>query len=304
MFALLLIGIPVGCTLIPFMLGNSGQFNAETQAWNNACSDSKFNSMFQIQYLAKFGNPYMMNIYARDVIGTYHYLGLLPTSSNPGNVDITLSTPDYILFPSTNPVDAASKAGQSMFTLLTNDFTLPVSQFIATLEINSTAQTGTHSILGKCTTSPNAQNATLYTCVNGYLQAGAGVVSGPIGANPFLRDGGNQTLEIMYDILPAETNSTNSTMLHGYIGSWPSDTTTFMPNNVPLDNPPSGVLREDDSLGNILEMKDVQVINSPWPGCQGLIVCATSGLDGMIAAGWIWENLEKWMWYSSEDCYN
>jgi hypothetical protein len=301
MFILFLVFFPVGCTITPFLLGNSGQFNKANIAWMNACSDNQFTSMFHIQYLNTFGSPYTINVYARNPFGQYYYLGLLPTSGNPGDSDITFSTPGYILFPSISPVNQATKAAQSTFTLTTNDYTIQLSQMIATLQMNST-NSGTHSILGQCTTSTNAKEASLYTCINGYLRAGTGIPMGPMGGNPFLRSG-NQTLEVMYDILPAETNSTNSTILHGYIGTWPGQNTSFMEGDIAADQSPSGQLEMSDSLGSVLAVDGVQIVNSPWPGCQGLKVCSTSGVNGMIAAAWIWENLEQWMWYSKADCH-
>ena len=70
----------------------------------------------------------------------------------------------------------------------------------------------------------------------------------------------------------------------------------------PPEQPPKGVLEEFDDNGTPLGTA-VQVVNSPWPGCDGLRVCGTTGVNALIAAGWIWEDLFlQWEWYSVNQC--
>lgn len=301
MFIVFLVGLPVACTVVPFILGRSGQFNVSYQAWNNACSDSRFTAKLHLKYIATIGNSYSMTMYARDTQGNYHYLGLLPTN-NPGGDQVTLSTPNFILFPTTNPITPDAAAGQRMFTITTNDYTPTLSQLVATLSLNA-SDSDNQYITAKCLNSTNPTGE-LTTCLNGELVAGTGIITGPVGANPFLRGNSNRTktFEVTYDILPAETDQTNTTYLRGYLDSWPSDTATFMPGGIASQDPPSGQLELSDSEGVILDKDGVQVISAPWPGCDGLMVCSTQGINGMIAAGWIWEHLDQWMWYSQEDC--
>jgi len=241
-----------------------------------------------------------MTMYARDTLGIYHYLGLLPTTQ-PGVQQFKLTTPNFILFPTTNPLTPAVAAAQRMFTVNTNDYTPALSQLIATLELNITDQT-IGPITAQCVNGTSTDDLT--TCVDGELQAGSGNFSGPVGANPFLENSGNRTktLEISYDILPAATNTTNSTFVTGYLGSWPSDLYSFMTGAVPAQVGPDESLEISDSQGVVLETEGVRVVGAPWPGCDGLVVCSSTGLNGMIVAAWIWENLDKWMWCSAQDC--
>ena len=240
-------------------------------------------------------------MYARSVQGTYYYLGLLPTSS-PSNPQVNLTTPNFVLFPTTDPPTPEVAAAQRLFTLTTNDYTSPVTELIASVSLDMT-DPDNQSIVARCLNSTN-ESGDLATCLNGALQAGTGVPVGPIGANPFLMEEGNKTktLEIMYDILPAETDSTNTTSLRGFLNSWPSSNQSFMSGGIASQTPPNGILELSDSGGVILDEMGVQVVNSPWPGCNGLMVCATQGINGMIVAGWLWQNLDKWMWYSEVDC--
>ena len=295
MFTIFLVGFPIVCTVIPFILGRSGKFNSEYQNWNNACSDSRFNSMIHIKYIATIGYSYSMNIYARDAGGEYHYLGLLPSSA-PADNNVKISPPSFILFPTTNPITPDAAAGQRMFSLDNG-----TTQFISSLQLNAT-ENGGQSIEALCTTSPDQPN-NLTSCVNGFLTSSEQTFKGDEGPNPLLRAAGNQTktLEIMYDIIPLKTTSTNSTLLRGLTGSWPNASTSFMTGNVAAQVGPAGVLEEFNSDG-VSMGEGVQVVNSPWPGCNGLKVCGTSGLNAMIVSGWIWENLDKWMWYSNEEC--
>ena len=296
MFLFFLVGLPVASTVVPFVLGRSGQFNSQYQAWNNACSDNKFNSMVQIQYISAIGNSYSMNIYAKDATGNFHYLGLLP-SSGPINNNALISTPNFILFPTTNPITPGAAAGQRMFDLVNT-----TTQLITNLLLNA-AENGGQYFQANCTNVSHQQN-NYTTCVNGFLTSGEQVLKNfDDGSNPLLHTVGNKTktLEIMYDIIPNEATFTNSTSLRGFSGSWPNSTTTFMTGNVAAQVGPGGVLQEYNSNGVLLG-DGVQVVNSPWPACNGLKVCGTSGLNAMIVSGWIWENLDKWMWYSSEEC--
>ena len=295
MFTIFIVGFPVACTVIPFILGRSGKFNSQYQNWNTACSDSRFNSMLHIKYIATIGYSYSINIYARDLGGKYHYLGLLPSSA-PTDNNVNISTPNFILFPTTNPITPDAAAGQRMLHL-TNGTT----QLISSLRLNAT-KNGGQSIEAKCTTSPNQPN-NLTSCVNGFLTSSEQILKGDEGPNPLLRTVGSQTktLEIMFDINPLKTDSTNATFLRGFTGSWPNASTSFMTGNVAAQVGPAGVLEEFNSDG-VSVGEGVQVVNSPWPGCDGLKVCGTSGLNAMIVSGWIWENLDKWMWYSSGEC--
>jgi hypothetical protein len=299
MFLIFIIGLPVASTLVPFILGHSGQFNSEYQAWNNACMDSKYTSMFHIRYISTIGSAYSMTVYARDVNGTYHYLGLLPTS-DPNNNNVILTTPNFVLYPTTNPIVPDTAAGRRMFSVATNETDPLSSQLIASLEIDTSDDN--HSIVGKCITSTE-QPANLTTCVDGFLRAHQ-IVNNTIVQNPSIRVIGNRTktLEIMYDVTPIDNNTSNSTFLDGYVGSWPSDQTSFMTGDTADDNGPNEVMVESDSEGYILASDGVTVVSSPWPACDGLKVCATSGVAGMIASGWIWENLDQWMWYSTDQC--
>jgi hypothetical protein len=296
MFIIFLVGFPVASMVIPLILGRSGQFNPSYQAWKNACSDSRFTSMLHIKYVSAIGYSYSMNIYARDAAGTYHYLGLLP-SSGPTDNNVKISTPNFILFPTTNPITPDVAAGQHMFSLAYTNST--PSTFISTLALNAT-ENGGQSIQANCTTSTNH----IKTCVNGFLTSAEQILSGDVGPNPLLHTVGNKTktLEIMYDIIPSTMNSTsNSTFLRGFTGSWPNASSSFMTGNVAAQVGPSGVLQAYNSDGTLMG-EGVQIVNSPWPGCNGLKVCGTTGLNAMIVSGWIWENLDKWMWYSYDEC--
>jgi hypothetical protein len=251
--------------------------------------------MIHIKYVASIGYAYSMNIYARDTTGNYHYLGLLP-SSGPTDNNVQISTPKYILFPTTNPITPDAAAGQRMFNLVNT-----TTQLITTLQLNAT-KNGGQSFQGNCTMA-NRQPNNLTTCVNGFLTSGKQIMKGDVGPNPLLHTVGNatKTLEIMYDVIPFGSNSSNSTFLRGFSGSWPNASTSFLTGNAAAQVGPRGVLEEFNSLGVSLG-EGVQVISSPWPGCNGLKVCGTSGLNAMIVSGWIWENLDKWMWYNSEEC--
>jgi hypothetical protein len=295
MFLIFLVGIPIVCTVIPFVLGRSGKFNSAYQDWNNACSDSRFNSMMHIKYITTIGYSYSMNIYARDAGGNYHYLGLLQSSA-PVDNNVKLSTPNFILFPTTNPITPDAAAGQRMFNLVNG-----TTQFVSNLQLNA-SENGGQSIEATCTTSPGQPN-NLTSCLNGFLTSSEQIFPGNEGPNPLLGTVGNQTktLEIMYDIIPFKSDSTNATFLRGFTGSWPNASTSFMTGNVAAQVGPAGVLEEFNSNG-VSMGEGVQVVNSPWPGCNGLKVCGTSGLNAMIVSGWIWENLDKWMWYSSDQC--
>jgi hypothetical protein len=299
MFMIFLVAFPVACTTVPFVLGRSGRFNPSYQAWNNVCGDPKFTSMFHLQYLAAIGNSFSVTMYARDTSGVYHYLGLLPTTQ-PGGQQFQLTTPNFILFPTTNPVIPNVVAGQQMFTINTNDSTA-LSQLIASVQLN-VSDSNIELITAMCVNSTNTGEQT--NCVSGALLAGSGNISDPVGENPFLRGNHNrtETLKIVYDILPPAVNSTNSTFLTGYLGSWPSNLNSFMTGNDAASVGPNESLQITDSQGVVLEAEGVRVVGAPWPGCGGLVVCSTTGLDGMIVAGWVWENLNNWMWYSPQDC--
>jgi len=296
LFAVFLVALPVGSTLIPFILGKSGDFNPDYQAWNSACMDPKYSTMLHIKYLAAIGNPFSMTMYAR-LDGTYYYLGLLPTTA-PNEPNVMLSTPSFILNPTTNPIVSSLEAGQEMFSL-TNTST---KDLIATLTL-STGQNNTHSILGKCIPS-GANDNNFTTCVNGTLNSGAGESNNSVVANPFLRSIGPKitTLEIMYDPSSAAAEGVNGTFLRGYLDSWPGDLNWFMTGDVASDTAPNASLEESDADGTVIDADGVQVVSAPWPGCEGIKVCATSGLSGLIVSGWIWENLDRWMWYSPQDC--
>jgi hypothetical protein len=238
-------------------------------------------------------------MYARDTAGDYHYLGLLP-SSGPAANNVKVSPPTFIVFPPTSPLTPASAAGQQMFTLLHN---VTTPQYTATITLNVTGTDG-QSIQANCTTSQSQLNNQTI-CVNGFLTSSAQALSNfGNGPNPILHSGNRtKTLEIMYDIEPLNSESSNSTFLRGFSGSWPSETTSFMTGDVAVQVAPSGVLEEFNSVG--VSMGDgVEVVNSPWPGCDGLKVCGTSGLNAMIVSGWIWENLDQWMWYDKDICYS
>jgi hypothetical protein len=298
MFIVLLIGLPVACTILPLILGRSGQFNNSYRDWNNACLDGQYTAMLHIRYISVIGSPYSINIYARDSLGVYHYLGLLPSSpSFLENVDF--STPNSILYPTTNQITSDAAAGQHMFSLFPNSSD---SALIASLRLN-VSETGDQSILATCV-NPTSQNSNPPACVNGFLTSGTGG-SANNRTNPLLATatGRTKTFEIMYDIISEGSTLENSTFLTGYTGSWPSSETVFMSSSGETsDEAPYGVLEEYNSDGDILAAEGVQVISAPWPGCDGLKVCGTTGLNALIAAGWIWENLGQWKWYSPEDC--
>ena len=116
MFSIFLVFLPATCVIIPIILGRSGKFNPETQAWNNACSDSQYTSMLHIKYISSIGYSYSMNMYARDVAGNYHYLGFLP-SSGPVDNNVLISPPNFIVFPLQTRLLLASAAGQHMLDL-------------------------------------------------------------------------------------------------------------------------------------------------------------------------------------------
>lgn len=294
LFLIFLIGLPVGCTLVPFILGKSGDFNPAHQAWNSACMDPKYTTMLHIKYLATIGNPYSMNIYSRLEPGDYFYLGLLPTTP-PNNANVILSTPNFILNPTTDPIVPSMVAGQEMFSLTNTS----VKTLIATIEL-STGQNGSHSILGKCVPSGSHTN-NFTTCVNGFLNSGPGESNDSVVANPFLRSIGKRikTLEVMYDTV---VEGRNATFLRGYLDSWPGNLNWFMSGGVASLTAPNAKLEESNADGTVLNTDGVQVVSAPWPGCEGIKVCATNGLSGLIVSGWIWENLERWMWYNKEDC--
>jgi hypothetical protein len=251
--------------------------------------------MLHIKYISTIGYSYSINIYAKDATGVYHYLGLLP-SSGPIENNVQLSTPNFILFPTTNPITPDAFAGQRTFNLLNT-----TNQLITTLQLNGTLNGG-QTFQANCTT-PAHQPNNLTTCVDGFLTSSEQIMGGDVGPNPLLHTVGNRmkTLEVMYDVIPYGTDSTNSTFLRGYSGSWPNATTAFMTDNVAAEVGPAGILELFNSNGVSLG-DGVQVVNSPWPGCDGLKVCGTTGINAMIASAWIWENLDKWMWYSSEEC--
>lgn len=298
MFIILLIGLPVALTVQAFVLGRSGNFNPEYQAWNNACLGSQFNSMIQMTYISVIGNQFNMNIYARDSSNdAYRFLGYFPVSA-PNQNSLQFNTPSFILYPSTNPISADAAAGQAMFAL-TNSSTV---ELIANLQLNVT-ETGGQSILGQCITTTDS-TSNLTNCIDGFLTSSAQVLQGDVGSNPFLRTVSNETktVQIMYDTFSNSVDS-NSTFLLGYSSAWPSEGTQFMHGQTAANQQPSGILDEIDSNGNVVNAESVQVITSPWPGCYGIKVCGTSGLNAMIAAGWIWENLDNWMWYSPENCW-
>ena len=308
MFIIFIVGVPVTFTVIPLVLGPSGRYNPQYQAWNNACMDSQFTAMIQIKYSSPIGYAYSMTMYARDTNGTYHYLGLLPSSS-PGIGNVKLTTPNFITYPTTNPITPAVAAGQRMFSLMGN--TSISTELIASLEMNATS-TGGQSIQARCTNGTN-QSSNLTLCINGFLTSSAQILTGDDGSNPLLSSGNrSKTLEIMYDTVTAGTSSSNSTFLRGFNGSWPSESTHFMtsvggftqaPGASAVDQPPAGVLEEFNSVG-LSVGTGVQVVNSPWPGCNGLRVCGTDGINALIAAGWIWEQLFQWEWYSVDQCEN
>ena len=260
--------------------------------------------MIQIKYSAPIGYAYSMTIYARDTAGIYHYLGLLP-STTPGTENVKITTPNFILYPTTNPITPDVVAGQRMFSLVGN--TSSSTQLIASLELNSTV-TGAESIQGQCIDVTD-QSANSTACLNGFLLSSAQALETKEGANPFLSWGNrSKTLEVMYDTITGTTNSTNSTFLAGFNGTWPSLTVTsvggFVQGGVsnPADQPPTGLLEAFNSDGVSIGTA-VQVVNSPWPGCDGLRVCGTTGVNALIAAGWIWEQLFlQWEWYSEEQC--
>jgi hypothetical protein len=279
------------------LLGRTGKFNPETQAWNSACSDPKFTAMLAISYLSVIGNPYKITIYARDPTGNYHYLGLLP-SSDPIVPNVKFTTPSGILNPTTSHLNSDIAAGQQMFSVNPGSDQL---QLITSFEMNFTEVTGGQSLSAQCVEANNtASNIT--DCVNGMLNSGNATAT-----NPLLKatDGTNRTLEIQYDIAIEDSPIENSTFLVGYAGTWPSEDTNFLEallSGVGVDGPPYGQMAEINSEGIKVNAEGVQVISSPWPGCGGLKVCGTSGLNALAAAGWIWENLEKWEWYNAEDC--
>lgn len=296
LFLVFLIGLPLGCTLIPFILGKSGDFNPAHQAWNAACMDPKYSAMLHIKYLATIGNPFSMNIYARLDKAQYYYLGLLPATP-PNTPNIMLSTPNFILNPTTDPIAPPMLAGQEIFSLTNTS----AKTLIATLEL-STGKNGSHSILGKCT--PSGSHSTNFTtCVNGVLHSGPGESNNSaLVSNPFLRSIGPKikTLEIMYD-LPS-VDGTNATFLRGYLDTWPGNLNWFMTGNVTSTTAPNARLEESDADGTAVDTDGVQVVSAPWPGCEGIKVCATSGVSALIVSGWIWENLERWMWYDKQGC--
>ena len=293
-------------TVVPLVLGSSGRYNPQYQAWNNACMDSHFTSMIQIKYSSPIGYAYSMTMYARDNNGTYHYLGLLPSSS-PGLANVKLTTPSFIIYPTTNPITPAVAAGQRMFSLMGNNS----AELIASLALNATS-TGGQSIQAQCTNTTN-QSSGLIPCINGFLTSSAQVLTGDDGSNPILSSGNrSKTLEIMYDTVTGGKNSSNSTFLSGFNGTWPSESTHFMtsvggftqaPGANAAEQPPAGILEEFNSDG-VSSGTGVQVVNSPWPGCDGLRVCGTDGINALIAAGWIWEQLFQWEWYSVDQCDN
>ena len=294
LFFILLVLLPAGCPLIPMLLGRMGQFNPETQAWNTACMDPEFTVMFTISYLSIIGNPYTINIYARDQGGHYYYLGLLP-STDPLSPNIKFTTPHGILYPTTTQINSDVAAGQQLFAI--NPGNSPL-QLITSFEMNAT-KTETQSISAKCVI-PSDQNSNITQCVNGML-----ITEHSKTVNPLLKSvsGPNRTLAIQYDIIPDGLRSGNFTFLTGYAGTWPSSAASFMSaSGIPADIAPYGHLVEVNSKGVKVNGEGVKVISSPWPGCGGLKVCGTSGLNALIVAGWIWENLEQWMWYSQQDC--
>jgi len=295
-FVVCIIGLPAALIVIPLILGRSGRFNAAHRAWNNACMDPKFNAILQIKYVSVIGNPYFMTIYARDATGIYHYLGGHGISA-PINRNVEMWTPPFILYPTTNPTTVDVVAGRTAFSLPTNSS----AELVAYMSLNATTDGG-QSVQANCT----AGARTLTPCVNGFITSTDQQIQGgqaDLGPNPLLRNAANQTktLEVMYDITALNVRSVNSTFLRGFAGSWPSANYSFMTGNQAAEAGPSGVLKEYNSNGTFVG-NGVQVVNSPWPGCDGLKVCGTTGLNAMIAAGWIWENLEQWMWYDSVQC--
>jgi len=174
-----------------------------------------------------------------------------------------LSTPNFILFPTTNPITPDAAAGQRMFTLTTNDYTPTINELIYSIDLNMT-DTSDQSIVVNCVNSTDP-SGDLVTCLNGQLRAGTGVPTGPVGANPFLRatDNRTKTLEITYDVLPAETDSTNTTFLRGYLDSWPPVNADFMAGGIASQTPPSGVLELSDTAGVTLNKMGVQVMHKP-----------------------------------------
>lgn len=299
MFIVFMIGVPVTLTVVPFVLGPTGRYNSQYQAWNSACMDPRFTSMIQIKYSAPIGYAYSMTIYARDDAGTYHYLGLLP-SSIPGTVNVQMTTPNFILYPTTNPITPSVAAAQRMFSI-TGNLTNP-PELIASFELNATT-TGAQSIQAQCTNGTD-QSASLIPCLDGFLVSSANVSSNPILSS------GNRTkiLEAMYDTITTGNSSSNATTLTGFNGTWPNEYLTIGGGFVqggssdPPEQPPEGVLEESNANGVSLGTA-VQVVNSPWPGCDGLRVCGTTGVNALIAAGWIWEELFlQWEWYSVDQC--
>jgi hypothetical protein len=301
LFVVCLVALPIGSIIIPFLLGRTGQFNSSYEAWNTACEDAKFTSKFHIKYVSSIGNAFSLTMYARGSQGIYYYLGLLPTTA-PANKQVNITTPNFILFPTTNPTTSDVSAGQTIFTIATNNRDQSSKELIATLSLNM-AGADNQSIVGWCVnaTDPSGQP---FICLNGALIAGTEeIAKDSTSGNRSLTEDINRTrtLQVMYDVLAAGTNSSNTTSLNGYLNSWPSYGENYMPNGVASQTTPSGYL-ELSSVGVVLDNAGVQVVNSPWPGCDGLMVCATQGINGMIAAGWIWENLNQWMWYSPNDC--
>lgn len=304
MFIVFMIGVPVALTVVPFVVGPTGRYNSQYQAWNSACMDPRFTSMIQIKYSAPIGYVYSMTMYARDVAGTYHYLGLLP-SSEPGTFNLKMNTPNFILYPTTNPITSAVAAGQRMFSITGNVSTS--SELIASLELNAT-NTGTQSIQALCTNGTD-QSANLIPCLDGFLASSTQSLAGNVSSNTFLSSAnGTKLLEIMYDTITTGNSSSNSTTLSGFNGTWPDEYLSVGGGFVqggssnPPEQPPKGVLEEFNANGMPLGTA-VQVVNSPWPGCDGLRVCGTTGVNALIAAGWIWEDLFlQWEWYSVNQC--
>lgn len=295
-FAVCLIGLPAGLIIVPIILGRAGIFNPAHQAWNNACMDPKFNAILQIKYVAVIGNPYFMTIYARSASGSYNYLGGHGISA-PINRNVEMWTPPFILYPTVNPANPELVAGQTVFSLPANSS----HELIAYMSLNATTNGG-QSLQANCTTGTQ----TLTPCVNGFITSIDQELQGGqpnLGSNPLLRNEANQTktLEVMYDVTALNVPTVDSTFLRGFAGSWPSANYSFMVGNQAAEVGPGGVLQQYNSNGTLLG-DGVQVVNSPWPGCNGLKVCGTNGLNAMIAAGWIWENLEQWMWYDSSQC--
>src|SRR5204862_2059664 len=94
-------------------------------------------------------------------------------------------------------------------------------QLISTLQLKRT-ENGGQSIEAKCASSPD-QPENITTCVKGFLTSEKQILKGDQGPNlpPGTAVNHTQTLGIMYDINPLGTNTTNSTALRGFSGSWP-----------------------------------------------------------------------------------